>query len=254
MAYLDPDKALFMLNRSGKDILGPFAWVPYGDNVYILDCMRGYVVVEPLKTLLPFRVGGKVILFSPHWSCSSNPFTVGLTFTATHRIPFKGDKSIVRPGLPLLDALVRSEQYIQRRVLSPSQSRCLLRSADWRNRTASLGQVRFVREMLASAKGRLAEIGLEGSELTDDVLSTMTMGEISTIITRLKYSTLRVSQLSQWKDFMGIAKRLWMLRSVVGRMQVRAPKLHGMAASLIPRIVMLLARSFTSFCFHRSLE
>ncbi|KAI0708257.1 P-loop containing nucleoside triphosphate hydrolase protein [Earliella scabrosa] len=172
MAYLDPDKALFMLNRSGKDILGPFAWVPYGDNVYILDCMRGYVVVEPLKTLLPFRVGG-------------------LTFTATHRIPFKGDKSIVRPGLPLLDALVRSEQYIQRRVLSPSQSRCLLRSADWRNRIASLGQVRFVREMLASAKGKLAEIGLEDSELTDDVLSTMTMGEISTIITRLKYSTLR---------------------------------------------------------------
>ncbi|KII93736.1 hypothetical protein PLICRDRAFT_694856 [Plicaturopsis crispa FD-325 SS-3] len=155
------------------------AWIGCGDDVYVLECLgRGYIRIEPV----PASEDGER---QAHFAAYYTPAMPVGTAKNLKVVPFMHSRPVLT-AIDLSDAVRGCDTYAARKILRGPMALGLLRSANWRKAPASPSQVAFVKKRW-SKRSSIEDIARGQAAPLDKRLSSLTKGEASNIISRLRH-------------------------------------------------------------------
>ncbi|KAH9065966.1 P-loop containing nucleoside triphosphate hydrolase protein [Lactarius vividus] len=186
VTYIDYDDPFSLVNQSLGALphiaqLSRNAWVSCGDDIYVLECLgKGHIRIEPVP-------GDKERHFHAHYT----PTIHAETATALNISKFRTNRKILDAG-SLADALRGCDTYAAEKILKGPLSQALLRTAKWRQGTASASQKLFVAKRWGYVHKSVQDFREHSDgDVFPERLKNLTKGEAATIITRLKHGAQR---------------------------------------------------------------
>ncbi|KAK2461954.1 hypothetical protein APHAL10511_006417 [Amanita phalloides] len=153
------------------------AWVGCGDDIYVLECLgKGYVRVELVQGAEHANV---------HYRGYYTPAMLDKLTAASFKLsPYMRSRAILTAE-SLDDAIRGCDTYVQAKIARGEMSSRLLRSANWRKKSASDSQKQLIaKRWRARASGHN---GFSSDEEKEKKIGSLTKGQAANILTRLKH-------------------------------------------------------------------